>query len=353
MCAAGWRSEDRWHSCRGRSCRSRAPSSRPRAAALTNSCTSRDLPIPGSPTIVITCPEPRAARSSSSRRRAISASRPTNCVSSRAERASQRMRKRRFRLQRVQLDRLRDTLELLRLEARELDESFRASGRICGQPDLAESERSIDMARQPRHGTDGVVVPRALVADRADDRLSGMDADPYIERLTSERRDRLAHRERGVASAHRMVLVRERRAEQCRHAIVPDVADRASKVPDRIDHRFQNGIDAFERRLGIRAVDRLTDASAKHSELLALGRQYRRRFAGPIRGCAQRPGVARTRAQRPRRARREPGFRGRSLRPAVGFLPLERSRAPGSGCERTPDTDEVPPLSVRSAHRAA
>src|SRR5262249_14908691 len=159
-----------------------------------------------------------------------------------------------------------------RLERRELYESFCAPCRIRCQADLTSSKCGIDLASEPRHGSDSVVMPHAIAANCADDRLSRMDADSHVDRLCSECRNRLSHTKRGVASAHSMVLLGDGRAEQRCHAIALNLTDRAPELADQFRHGRHDGIMS-ERGLGVRALDHLTDARAKHCELLAFRRR--------------------------------------------------------------------------------
>ena len=95
-----------------------------------------------------------------------------------------------------------------------------------------------------------------VAADRADDDLAGVDADPdlHVEALTAPDllgvlRDRALHPEGRVAGAHRVVLVGHRRAEQGHDAVAHHLVDGALEAVDgfhqSLDDRVEQGAGVF------------------------------------------------------------------------------------------------------------
>src|SRR5439155_4484908 len=62
------------------------------------------------------------------------------------------------------------------------------------------------------------LTPKGTALTRApDDDVSGVDADPDLERFAEEVREAAGHREGGVEGTLRVVLLRVRSAERCHH----------------------------------------------------------------------------------------------------------------------------------------
>ena len=120
-----------------------------------------------------------------------------------------------------------------------------------------------------------------IVADGTDDDLTRIDPDAdrhrhsvSVLKLFRISRNGLLHSQRRITSVHRMILDRERRAEQRHDAVAHDPVHRALVAVDGLGHAFDHRIEQqFLRGLGI-AVDqqlhRTRDIGKQHRDLLPL-----------------------------------------------------------------------------------
>jgi len=104
--------------------------------------------------------------------------------------------------------------------------------------------------RQPDRVTLRGVVHAQVVADLADDDFSGVDADPRREleamtplHLARELAERIAHVQRRIARALRVVLVRDRRAEQRHDPIAGALVERPFEAVDPIGEDLEEAIE--------------------------------------------------------------------------------------------------------------
>ena len=84
---------------------------------------------------------------------------------------------------------------------------------------------------------------------------------------------RLLHPERGVARAHRVVLVGERRAEQRHDPVAHHLVDGALVAVDGLHHPLEHGVEELARLLGIAVGEQLhraLEVGEEHGDLLAL-----------------------------------------------------------------------------------
>ncbi len=111
---------------------------------------------------------------------------------------------------------------------------------------------------QVRGLADGGVVHVQIAADGAHDDLAGVqtDTDLHLDAVGAPDTfgvalHRLLHAKRGVAGAHRMVLMGQRRAEE-RHDSVPHhLVDRALVAVNRLHHVLEHGVEQLACLLGI------------------------------------------------------------------------------------------------------
>ena len=92
---------------------------------------------------------------------------------------------------------------------------------------------------------------------------------------------RLLHPQRGVAGAHRVVLVRQRRAEQRHDAVAHHLVDGALVAVHRLHHALEHRVEELARLLRIAVGEQLHRAlqvGEQHRDLLALA--FERAFGG-------------------------------------------------------------------------
>ena len=127
---------------------------------------------------------------------------------------------------------------------------------------------------------DGVVVHGQVVADGAHHDLARIEPNPdqhldavAAAHLLGAAADGVLHGERGVAGAHRVVLVGERRAEQGHDAVAQHLVDHAFVAVHRLHHGADRRIEQLMDALGVATSDQLErtlDVGEQHGDLLAL-----------------------------------------------------------------------------------
>ena len=93
--------------------------------------------------------------------------------------------------------------------------------------------------------------------------------------------DRLLHPERGVAGAHGVVLVGERRAEERHDPVAHHLVDGALVAVDGLHHPLEHGVEELAGLLGVAVGEQLhraLEVGEEHGDLLALA------FEGALRG---------------------------------------------------------------------
>ena len=120
---------------------------------------------------------------------------------------------------------------------------------------------------------------RSLPIDAHHD-LAGVEADADLDRHAVRAADllgvllhRLLHPQRGVAGAHGVILVGERRAEQRHDAVAHDLVHRALVAVDGLHHPLEHGVEDFARLLGVAVGEQLhraLEVGEQHRHLLAL-----------------------------------------------------------------------------------
>ena len=181
------------------------------------------------------------------------------------------------------LDRLAEPLDRHRAERGDLDEALGQVQRLGGEPDAAGRRELLHARRQVRGLAHGGVVHAEIAADRAHHDLAGVeaDADLHLHALRAAQLLRVAphgvlHPERGVARAHGVILVGERRAEQRHDAVAHHLVDGALVAVDGLHHPLEDGIEDLARLLGIAVGEQLhraLEVGEEHRDLLALALQ--------------------------------------------------------------------------------
>jgi hypothetical protein len=154
------------------------------------------------------------------------------------------------------------------------------------------------------HGrADRVVIDAEVVANRAHQHLARIEADPdaHLDAVRGARPIRLhPHRaldgERRVAGADRVVLMRDRRAEQRHDAVAQDAVDGALVAVDAVHHRAERRIQDSPGILRIGVLDqreRALDVGEQHRDLLAFAFQRGARAEDPLGQMARRVGRGR------------------------------------------------------------
>src|SRR6516225_11595371 len=119
-----------------------------------------------------------------------------------------------------------------------------------------------------------------IVADGTDDDLPRIEPDSDRHRypmnslnLVCISRDGLLHSERRITSAHRMILVGDRRAEEGHNPVAHNPVNGTFVAVDRLDHPFEHRIEDLLRSLGVAVgeyLHRTLNICEQHSDLLAL-----------------------------------------------------------------------------------
>ena len=134
-----------------------------------------------------------------------------------------------------------------------------------------------------RRLADGRIVHVQVAADGADDDLARVqtDTDLHLDAMGAPDRfaialHRLLHAERGVAGAHRMVLVGQRRAEERHDPVTHNLVDGAFVAVNGFHHVFEDGVEELARLLGIavgKQLHRPLQIGEEDRDLLALALQ--------------------------------------------------------------------------------
>jgi hypothetical protein len=189
-------------------------------------------------------------------------------------------------------------------ERPQVQKALGEAGGRRGQPDGAGARQLLHAIREMHGRADGVVVHAEIVADRAHQHLARIEADPdaHLDAVGGARAVRLQlhralDRERRVAGAHRVVLMRDRRAEQRHDPIAQDPVDGALVAVHAVHHHSQRRIQDAPRVLRIGVLDqreRALDVGEQHGDLLALALERVARAEDPLgqmtRGVGRRRG---------------------------------------------------------------
>ena len=140
------------------------------------------------------------------------------------------------------------------------------------------------------------VVHLGVAADLAYDDLAGVQADADPDRdalglldLLGVAPHGLLHPERCIAGAHRVVLVRERRAEERHDAVAHHLVHVALVAVDRFHHALEDGVEQPPGFLGVAVgeeLHRAFEVGEEHGDLLALADHRGARSGSCRRGAA-------------------------------------------------------------------
>jgi hypothetical protein len=189
------------------------------------------------------------------------------------------------------LHRLGDALDRDRSERFHVHEPLRQPDRLGREAGYPGGRELLHARRQVRGLSDRRVVHAQVAADRADHDVARVDADADLDldamaaaHLLGVAADRVLHAERGVAGAHRMVLVRQRRSEQRHDAVAHHLIDGPVVAMHRLHHARQHRVEDVPRLFGVAVGEQLHrafDVGEQHRHVLAfaLERSLRRQDA--------------------------------------------------------------------------
>jgi hypothetical protein len=156
------------------------------------------------------------------------------------------------------LDRLTEPLDRYRAERGDLDEALGQVQCVGGEPGAAGRRELLHPGRQVGGLAHGGVVHPEIAANRAHHDVARVetDADLHLHALRVAQLLRVAphgvlHPEGGIAGTHRMILVRDGRAEERHDAVAHHLVDRALVAVDRFHHAIEHGIEDLTRFLWI------------------------------------------------------------------------------------------------------
>ena len=180
----------------------------------------------------------------------------------------------------VDLHWLREALHRDRSSGGDLDVALGELQHRRGQQDSAGRSQLLHAGRQVRGLTYRRVVHAQIGADGADHHLARVEPDTNLDEDAVRAEDpvgvpldRLLHPERRVAGPHRVILVRERRAEQRHDAVAHHLVDGALVAMDGLHHPFEHRVEELARLLGIAVGEQLhraLEVGEEHRDLLAL-----------------------------------------------------------------------------------
>ena len=236
----------------------------PSGIVALNSYIRRDLPAPASPTAATICPWPALACSSAPAIAAISRSRPTNRVSPRRAASWKCVLQRPSAHHLVHLDRGVESLYRRRPQRPELEVALAQSLRRLTGRDRTRRRRGLHPRREIRHMTDRRVFGMASSLDRPYHHFARVHSHAGFDRnlalgtqTVGIATQLLLHRQRRMKCALRMILVRDRRAEDCEDAVAGRLRNVAAVTMHRCHHKLQHRVDDRARLLGIEIAHQL------------------------------------------------------------------------------------------------
>jgi hypothetical protein len=136
------------------------------------------------------------------------------------------------------------------------------------------------------------IIHAQIGADRSDDDVARVEAHPDLDRHPVGLEDlaRVAgegglHPERGIAGAHGVILMRDRRAEQRHDPIAHDLVHRALVPVHGFHHQLEHGVEDLPRLLGVAVGEQLhrtLEVGEEHRDLLALAFERGLRGEDPL-----------------------------------------------------------------------
>jgi hypothetical protein len=210
-------------------------------------------------------------------------------IEARAERA--------HALQLVHVDRALDALHARRPDRAELEVAGGEPRGVLGQVCASRLRERLHPRREIHGRTLGGVVHAQVVSDPADDDLAGVEPHPYREvetplqsQLVRVAPQRVPQPDRRVARALRVVLVRDRCAEQRHDPIAGVLVDRPVEAVHAVGQDLEEAVEDAVPLLRIdllRELDRALHVREQHRHLLALAFERAARgqdLVGQVRG---------------------------------------------------------------------
>ena len=180
----------------------------------------------------------------------------------------------------VHVDRLAQTFDLRSAQVAEGEISLAQSLRRLTGRDRTRGRRRLHPRRQIGHMTDWRVFGMPSGFDRPHHHLARVHPDPRFDgnlalraQTVSVATQLLLHRQRRMKCALRMVLVRNRRAEQSENAVAGRLRDVAAVAMHRRHHKLQHRVDDRARLFGIEIAHQLgraLDIGEQRGDRLAL-----------------------------------------------------------------------------------
>jgi hypothetical protein len=176
-------------------------------------------------------------------------------------------------------DQLRQPLHRHWSQRLDLNESLRELQRLAGQQDAPWRRELLHGGGQVRRLADGGVVHVQVVADGPHHHLPAVEAHAHLHRdavraphLLAVAADGLLHRQAPITRPHRMILMRQRGAEQRHDPIAHDLVDGALVAVHRGHHALQHRVEELAGLLGVAVGEQLhraLEVSEQHRDLLA------------------------------------------------------------------------------------
>ena len=183
----------------------------------------------------------------------------------------------------VDLDRLLQPLHRHRPQGVDLDVALHQPQGVAGQQGGPGSGELFHARGQMRRLPHRRVVHVQIAADDAHDHLAGVQPDPdlHIEPLSLAQllgiaADGVLHAQRGIAGAHGMIFMGERRPKQGHDAVAHDLVDRPLVAVDGLHHPLEHRVEELPGLLGVavgQQLHRALQIGEQDRDLLALAFQ--------------------------------------------------------------------------------
>ena len=183
----------------------------------------------------------------------------------------------------VDRDRLLQPLHRHRPQGVDLDVALHQPQGLAGQQGGPWSGELFHARRQMRRLPHRRVVHVQIIADRPHDHLTGVQPDPdlHIEPLALAQllgiaADGVLHAQGGIAGAHGMIFMGQRRPKQGHDAVAHHLIDRPLVAVHRLHHQRQDRVEELTGLLGVavgQQLHRALEVSEQDGDLLALAFQ--------------------------------------------------------------------------------
>jgi hypothetical protein len=224
-------------------------------------------------------------------------------------------------------------------EGPDLDIALGEAQRVLGHEGGARAGELLHPRGQVRGLADGGVVHVEVAVDRPHDHLARIEthADLHVDALRAPElvrvpADRLLHPERGMAGAHRVILVAHRGAEEGHDPVAHDLVDGALVAMHRFHHPLEHRIEKLARFLGVAVGQELHGAleiGEDHGDELALPLELGARREDLVREVLGRVGLRITETRGGGRPSRQGCAAGAAESAAAGGLGIARRAGRG------------------------